>query len=129
MTVPLAIAAAAASIAAATHVFMFAVESLLFGRISTRRMLEIPERHAAAVRLWAYHQGVYNLLLGAMSAAGAIGLVLGSSIGGRTLLLASNAAMVVAALALIGVDRRRERVPGALAQALPAAVCLVALGL
>lgn len=128
MTVPLAIAVASAPIAAATHVLMFAVESLLFDRISTRRMLEVPERHAAAVRQWAYPQGVSNLLLGAMSAAGAIGLVLGSGIGGRTLLLASNAAMVVAALALIGADRRRERVPGALAQALPAAVCLIALG-
>ena len=57
MTVPLAIAVASAPIAAATHVLMFAVESLLFDRISTRRMLEVPERHAAAVRQCAHHEG------------------------------------------------------------------------
>lgn len=127
MTVALTIAAVAASTAAAVHGFMFTVESVLYGRPGALRMLEIAAAHASAVRLWAFHQGVYNLVLGATSAAGVIALAVGATTAGRTLLLAANTAMVVAALALIGVDRRPARVPGFLAQALPATICLLAL--
>jgi putative membrane protein len=127
VTVALAVAAIAGSIAAAAHVGMFVVESLLFDRDGTRRMLEVPDAHAPAVRLWAFHQGVYNLLLGSIGAAGVVALALGASTVARTLLLAAGAAMVVAALALLAVDRRRERVPGFVAQALPALVCVVAI--
>jgi putative membrane protein len=127
VTVPLTIAAVAASVAAGTHGFMFVVESVLYGRSRVLRMLEVAELHAPAVRLWAYHQGVYNLVLAAMSAGGVIALGVAAITTGRTLLLASNAAMVIAALALLGVDRRRERLQGFFAQALPASICLLAL--
>jgi putative membrane protein len=125
--VALAGAAAAGLVAAATHAYMFVRESVLFQRPSTLSMLEVPPDQAAVVRLWAYHQGVYNLLLGAMAAIGAIEVLIGALDVGRTLLFASAAAMTVAATALLGVDRRRERVPGFVAQALPAFACLVAL--
>ncbi|RIX30004.1 DUF1304 family protein [Amnibacterium setariae] len=127
MTVALVAAGIAGAIAAASHAGMFVVESLLFGRDGTRRMLEVPEAHAEAVRLWAHHQGVYNLLLAAIAAAGLVALALGSTTVAQSLLLASGSAMVAAALALLAVDRRRERVPGFLAQALPAVACVVAL--
>lgn len=129
MSPALATAVAAAAVAAALHAFMFARESLMFSRPSTQQMLEVAAADVPAVRLWALHQGVYNLLLGGTALAGAVAVVAGSTRVGATLLTASGIFMLVAAAALMAVDRRRARVPGFLAQAVPAAIVLLAIGI
>jgi putative membrane protein len=123
----LAIAAAAGTVAAVVHGWMFLQESVLFTRPATQRMLEVAPQHASAVRLWAYHQGVYNLLLGLTALAGAGGLLIGAAPVAQTMIVTAGVSMVVAAVALLLVDPRRRRLPGFLAQALPALVALTCL--
>lgn len=125
----LAVAALTALIAAAMHAYIFTMESVRFGRTATLRMLGVQPQHADAVRLWAFHQGVYNLLLALTAAAGAALVVTGEVLPGRTLLWASSITMVIAALALLLADRRAARVPGFLAQAVPPLLTIAALTL
>jgi putative membrane protein len=120
-------AVAAAGTAAVVHGYMFVKESVQFTHPRTLRMLEVPDEHAGAVRLWAYHQGVYNLLLGATAAAGGALLLTGSRVPGGTLLAAAATSMTVAAAALLAADPRPERIPGFLAQAAPALTALTAI--
>jgi putative membrane protein len=115
--------------ATAAHGYVFARESLLFSRPSTQRMFEVAAADVGAVRLWAFHQGVYNLLLGATSLAGAIGVLAGASTAGPALVVASSTSMIVAAVTLVAADPRRARIPGLVAQALPPSVALLALTL
>ncbi|MFI5916560.1 DUF1304 domain-containing protein [Dactylosporangium sp. NPDC051541] len=121
--------AGAMSVAAAMHGYVFVRESVLFSRSSTRRMFEVAPEHAGAIRLWAFHQGVYNLLLGTTALVGAIALLAGASTIGVTLIVAAGVFMIVAAVTLVVADPRRVRVPGLFAQALPPSVALVALAL
>ena len=55
---------AASLVAAAAHGYIFFRESVLFTRPSTVRMFDVPAEHAAAVKMRAFHLGIYNLLLG-----------------------------------------------------------------
>jgi putative membrane protein len=121
------LAAATGLAAAGMHAYIFTLESVRFSRTATLRMLEVQPQHADAVRLWAYHQGVYNLLLALTAAAGAALALTGDPLPGRTLLWASSTTMVVAALALLLADRRPARVPGFLAQAVPPLLTIAAL--
>lgn len=123
-----ALAVAALLVAPTLHLYVFVHESILFSRPATLRMLEVEPQHAPAVRLWAFHQGVYNALLAAVAVAGAVALLIGYRQVGATLMVASGGSMVVAAAALLLADRRRARVPGFIAQAVPAAVALVLVG-
>ncbi|MFG1608701.1 DUF1304 family protein [Actinoplanes sp. NPDC049265] len=127
MNLPGAIAAGASLVAAALHGYIFARESLLFSRPSTQRMFEVAAADVPAVRLWAFHQGVYNLLLGTTALAGAAATVIGATTTGATLITASALSMIVAAAALLAADRRRARLPGFLTQAVPAATALLAI--
>ena len=127
MTTGLVVAAAAALVAASLHSWMFVQESVRFSRPSTLAMLEVQPAHADAVRLWAYHQGVYNVLLGGLAAIGALLLATGATAAGTTLVGAASAAMVLAATALLLADRRRGRLPGFVGQALPPAIAVIAL--
>jgi putative membrane protein len=120
-------AVGAAAVAAGMHAYIFARESLLFSRPSTRQMLEVDKAHAEAIRLWAFHQGVYNALLAAISVAGILSAVLDVGLVATTLLTTSSVAMIVAALTLLVADPRRARLPGCLAQAAPPLIVLAAL--
>jgi putative membrane protein len=121
------LAAAAMVAAAALHLYVFARESLLFSRPSTQRMFEVEALQATAVRLWAYHQGIYNALLGGVAAAGAVALLLGDRTVGATLTIASGVSMIIAAATLVMADRRPSRIPGLLTQAVPPAAGLLLL--
>jgi putative membrane protein len=121
------VAATAAATAAVVHSYMFVKESLQFSRPQTLRMLEVPVEDAGAVRLWAFHQGVYNLLLGATATAGGTLLLTGFRVAGSTLLAAAAVSMTAAAAALLAADPRPQRIPGFLAQAAPALTALIAL--
>ncbi|MEN0084380.1 MAG: DUF1304 family protein [Leifsonia sp.] len=120
-------AAVAILVAAALHLYVFVQESILFSRPATQRMFEVSPEHAAAVRLWAYHQGVYNALLAGVAIAGAVLLLGGDRSASVALIAASAVCMILAALALLLADARRARVTGFVAQAAPAAVALVLL--
>jgi putative membrane protein len=113
-------------VAAGVHLWIFALESVLFGRAPVRRMFEVGEEHAAAVRPWAFHQGVYNLLLAGGLLTGLGVALTGPPGAGRLLVAMAAGSMVVAGLALAAIDRRRERLAGLAAQCLPAAVALLA---
>ncbi|WP_267423599.1 MULTISPECIES: DUF1304 family protein [unclassified Curtobacterium] len=114
--------------AAAMHWWMFVQESILFARHSkTQRMVGVAPAAVQAVQLWAFHQGVYNLLLGALGATGSLFLLLGHTATGTALFVAAAVSMIAAAGALLAVDRRRQRLPGFAAQALPAIIALTAL--
>lgn len=114
--------------AAVMHWYMFIQESVLFPRRpETQRMFDVAPAEMPAVRLWAFHQGVYNFLLGTIGATGSMLLLTGHAVAGTALLIAAATSMVCAAGALLAVDRRRQRLTGFAAQALPAIVALVML--
>jgi putative membrane protein len=128
MTVLLIIGSVAAGVAVILHLYIFVMESVLFSRPSTLRMFEVEPADAPAVRLWAFHQGVYNLLLALVTAAGIVGIGFGAVIWGAPVAFAGTVSMLVAAIALIAADRRRARVTGLFAQGGPALVAVVTLG-
>ncbi|HEY3688332.1 MAG TPA: DUF1304 family protein [Streptosporangiaceae bacterium] len=125
--IPTAVCVAASILASATHGYIFAKESILFPRPRTQAMLEVAAEHATAVRLWAFHQGIYNLLLGTVAVAGAVAMAAGAFTIAATLIVTFSVSMIVAAASLFAADARRARVPGLIAQALPAVSALVAL--
>jgi putative membrane protein len=127
VNLPVLAAAAAGTAAAAVHAYVFARESLLFHRRSTQQMFDIAPGHADAVQLWAFHQGIYNALLGTTSLVGALALLLGARTVGSTLIVASSATMIIAAIALVAADPRPARLPGFLAQAAPAVAAMTAV--
>jgi putative membrane protein len=101
------------------HGAAFVLESLLWGRPVTRRLFGVRGDDAvAATRLLAVNQGIYNLVLAAITTTGLV-LLIGdaSSIVGATLALAGGAAMTVAGLTLLVIARRAWQ--AALVQAAP----------
>lgn len=100
-----------AVVAALIHVYIFALESLLWGRPSTRRTFGVrDERDAEVLRPMAYNQGFYNLFL----AIGAlVGIVLFAAAlradAGLALALFALGCMLLAALVLVTSNRRMLR--------------------
>jgi putative membrane protein len=125
--VSIAVAVCASVVAAVLHGYIFVLESLMFSRAGTQQMFEVAAADAPAVRLWAFHQGIYNLLLGATALAGAAAAAAGATTAGLTLMTAAGIFMVLAAVALVAADPRRARLPGFLAQAGPSAATLLAV--
>jgi putative membrane protein len=113
-------------VAAGMHLWIFTLESVLFGRPGVLRMFEVAEEHALAVRPWAFHQGVYNLLLAGGLLVGLAVAVGGRPGAGRLLVAVAAGSMVAAGAALMAFDPRRERLAGLAAQCLPAGIALVA---
>jgi putative membrane protein len=50
-------------LAALIHVGFFVMESILFQRPGGHRILKISESDHAAVKIWAFNQGFYNLFI------------------------------------------------------------------
>lgn len=88
--------------AAALHVLIFALESLLWGTPRSQAVFgeQAPEE-IAATRLMALNQGFYNLFLAVLAALGAILLLAGSTAVGGALALAGTGSMLAAALVLL----------------------------
>ena len=110
-----------AALAAAFHVFIFALESLRWTEPETRRIFGVAsEADAETTKPLAFNQGFYNLFL----AIGAgIGIVLWAvngvvDVAGRTLLLFSLGSMLGAALVLTTSGRKYLR-PAAAQGTLP----------
>lgn len=67
------------------HVYVFALESLLWGKPKTNKLFRVSETQAAANRDFAFNQGFYNLFLAIAIFAG-LGLIHArGDLGGRWL--------------------------------------------
>ena len=107
-------------IAGVFHLFVFALESLLFRKPSTyRRFLVKDDTEMAAARPWAFNQGFYNLFL----AVGALGGLIWGGDKGDAIALFACACMAGAGVVLVASDRRMAR--AAATQAVPPIVALV----
>ena len=120
------LAALAAIVAGAVHVWFFAMESLWFLRPSVwRRFGLASDADARVVKSWAYNQGFYNLFLAAGVAIG-LGLVAaGDAAAGRALVLFACGSMLAAAIVL--VLHRRELLGAGLVQGLPPLVAILGI--
>jgi len=110
------VACVLALLAAALHVAIFVLESVLFRRPGVHARFATRPDDVAAVAPWAYNQGFYNLFLAVGAGVGAV-LALGgggSSTVGLALVLLACGSMLAAALVLGLSDRRM--LPAAAAQ-------------
>ncbi|TDP97083.1 DUF1304 domain-containing protein [Labedaea rhizosphaerae] len=103
----LAVAQVFAALAAAVHVLIFTMESVLFTRPQVyRRFMVKDAREAEILRPMALNQGFYNLFL----AIGAVvGVVLAGTPQGKALIYLACGSMLAAALVLLATDRRMAR--------------------
>ena len=119
-----------AGIAGAIHVYIWALESVLWNRESTRRTFGVKSvEEGDTLRAMAYNQGFYNLFLALGVVVGLVLLWSGLVTTGIVLTLFSCLRMVLAALVLLTSNRRMLR--AALVQgAIPlVAVVLLAIAL
>ncbi|MFI5691296.1 DUF1304 domain-containing protein [Kribbella sp. NPDC051586] len=107
-------------VAGVFHVFVFAMESLLFRKPGMyRRFLVKDDTEMATARPWAFNQGFYNLFL----AIGALGGLVWGGDKGHAIALFACACMAGAGVVLVASDRRMIR--AAATQAVPPIVALV----
>ena len=108
------------------HVYIFVLESLLWGRARTNKVFAISEEDARAAKLMAFNQGVYNLLLAAAIVAGLLlSLSAGTAIVGRVLAAYGLGSILVAGVVLMASAPKLWR--SALIQIVPATAGLAAL--
>jgi putative membrane protein len=119
------VAQALASVAVLFHVLVFVLESVLFSRPGVRSLFRVKAQSAAALRIWAFNQGFYNVFLAAGPLLGLVAYHSGEVAVGRALVAYGCAFMVGCALVLVVSDRRLW--VGALGQGLPPLVALAAL--
>jgi putative membrane protein len=113
------------AIAALIHLYIFVLESLLWGKPKTNRAFGMQPDMAEANRLFAFNQGFYNLFL---AVAAISGLVMGlDTIAGSTLAAYSLLSMMLAAVVLIFSNPKLLR--PALIQGLPPLLGLAFLAL
>lgn len=121
----LTVAYVAAALAAAVHVYIFWLESLVF-TTTGRKAFGVSAADAAVMKPWAYNQGFYNLFL-------AIGVVVGLVLAGNNrdagvaIIVFATASMTSAALVLVGSDPAKAR--GALIQGLFPVLSLVSFAI
>ena len=99
-----------AGLGAAIHVYIWALESVLWMRESTRRTFGIRSAaDAETLRPLAYNQGFYNLFLALGVVVGLVLLWSGLESAGLVLALFACLSMVLAALVLVTSNRRMLR--------------------
>ena len=97
-------------LAALLHVYIFALESLLWTRESTRATFGVrTEADARTTAPLAFNQGFYNLFLAVVAGAAVFALGTGHDAVGIALALAGPGSMVAAALVLVLSDRSKAR--------------------
>ncbi len=97
-----------ALIAVAIHVFIFALESVLWAKPSTWRRFGVKsQRDADLMEAMAFNQGFYNLFLALAAVVGLLLLGWGNPVAGKWVLLVSLASMVLASVVLLITDRRK----------------------
>ncbi|MFI9363858.1 DUF1304 domain-containing protein [Kitasatospora sp. NPDC053057] len=113
-----------AMLAAAIHLVVWPLESYLYGHPRVRYLLTGSTADAPEVRLWRFNVGFYNLFLALGLVAGLVLLHTGHAGSGRPVILYIAAFMVAGGTALFISEPKLWR--GALGQAVPAAVILIA---
>jgi putative membrane protein len=91
-----------AGLAAAVHVYIFVLESILWTAPKTRATFGVKsEEEAIVTQPLAFNQGFYNLFLAILSVIGIVIAATGSASVGIALVLAGTGSMVAAGLVLI----------------------------
>lgn len=112
-------------IAAVIHIYIFILESLLWGRPKTSRVFAMTPEQAEQNRLFAFNQGFYNLFL---AIAGLLGVALsfiGMATEAQILMSYSAASMLGAGVVLLYSNPKLVR--AAIIQGLPPLLGLVFL--
>ena len=117
-----------AAVAAAIHVFIFYLESIVWTMPKARSVFDTTEAEAEVTKPLAFNQGFYNLFLAISIAVGIVLVAVGQDGVGVTLVLAGAGSMAAAGLVLMLSDRSKTQ--AALTQLVPPAigVILVVLG-
>src|SRR6201994_4605747 len=89
-----------AALAAVLHVYIFALESLLWTAPRTRATFGTTEEQALATKELAFNQGFYNLFLAIVTAVGIVFTFSGCGAVGLALVFAGVGSMLAAALVL-----------------------------
>lgn len=112
-------------VAALIHVYIFAMESLLWGRPKTNKTFGMTSEQAEHNRLFAFNQGYYNLFLSLAIFLGLGFSANGYVVVGMTLMIYAATSMLGASLVLLFSQRRMVR--AALIQGVPPFLGLVFL--
>jgi len=112
-----------ASLAALVHLYIFALESLMWGSKRTNRVFGVTAEQAEASRLFAFNQGFYNLFLAIAALIGIVGAFAEWGIAARSIALFACVSMVGAALVLVASQRRLWR--AALIQGLAPTIAVI----
>ena len=97
------------AVAAAVHLYVFVLESLLWTRPRARAVFGTTPQDATTTRPLAFNQGFYNLFLVIEITLGITVLALGRTAVGATLVLVGAGSMVAAGLVLLLSDRSKAR--------------------
>jgi putative membrane protein len=109
-TAVLVIGSVFAGLAAAIHIYIWLLESVLWTHESTRRTFGVTTAaDAETLRPMAYNQGFYNLFLALGVVVGLVLLWSGLELAGLVLALFVCVSMVLAALVLLTSNRRMLR--------------------
>lgn len=114
-----------AAVAAAVHVYIFVLESLLWTGDRARAVFGTTREEAETTRALAFNQGFYNLFLAVVTVAGIAALAAGRTAVGATLVLTGAGSMVAAGLVLLLSSPAKAR--AALVQLTPPLLGVVAL--
>ena len=96
-----------AGLAAALHVYIWAMEALWWEADKVRATFGTSPEFAASTRGLALNQGFYNLFLAVVTAAGVVAAALDHVAVGAALVIAGAGSMLAAALVLIVSDRSK----------------------
>lgn len=114
-----------AGLAGIIHIYVFCLESFLWGKPNTNRVFKISLELAEQNRIIAFNQGFYNLFLAGAALSGIfIGI---DSSAGKALVVFSLISMMLAAVVLI--VSKRDLLRPALIQGVPPLLGLVFLAL
>lgn len=114
-----------AALAAALHVYIFVLESVLWTTPRARSTFGTTAGEAAATKEMAFNQSFYNLFLAILIAVGIIAVASGATAVGAALVFAGAGSMVAAALVLLLSAPTKRR--AALTQMTPGLLAVIAL--
>ena len=118
-----------AGLAAALHVYIFVLESLLWTAPRTRAVFGTTADEAATTKLLAFNQGFYNLFLALITAAGIAAFAIGCPGVGAALVFAGTGSMALAAVVLVASSPDKVRAAATQATFPVVAIVLLAIGL
>ena len=114
-----------AAVAAAIHVYIFVLESVLWTAPRGRATFGTTAEEAAATKELAFNQGFYNLFLAIVTAVGIGLLATGEDAAGAALVFAGAGSMVLAGVVLLVSSPSKAR--AALVQLTAPALAVVTL--